>query len=111
MENDLRMLDSFYISHGWSSDGIWLSDECAAQEEQDMLKSGRRDLVGLGRQADYYSGSFAIQYSQLLYCRFAADIDPERVNIFRERARQFGTSIWRYFNEDGIDCQIIHKII
>lgn len=109
MENDLCILDSFYISHGWSSDGIWLSEEGAAQEERDMLESGRRDLVGLGRQADYYSGSFAIQYSQLLYCRFAADIDPKRVEIFRERARQFGTTIWRYFDEDGNYVQIMPK--
>ena len=65
---------------GWSADGIW-SDE--------------------GRQADYYSGSFAIQFSQLLYVRFASDIDPQRCEKFRERAVSFAMSFWRYFDDNG----------
>ncbi|KAI8305612.1 hypothetical protein K4K61_005172 [Colletotrichum sp. SAR11_59] len=45
MEEDFELLDSFYLGEGWSSDGLW-------GEER--------------KQADYYSGSFAIQFAQLL---------------------------------------------
>lgn len=44
MVSDLAKLDSFYLGEGWSSDGLWSKDK---------------------KQADYYSGSFAIQYAQL----------------------------------------------
>lgn len=40
MDADFEVLDSFYIADGWSSDGLWADDK---------------------KQADYYSGSFAIQ--------------------------------------------------
>lgn len=80
MDADHAILESFYLNEGWSADGVW-SDE--------------------GRQADYYSGSFAIQFSQLLYCRYAADIDPERCAVFQERARKFALQFWRYFDTNG----------
>lgn len=57
--------------------------------------------MGKGRQADYYSGSFAIQFSQLLYTRFAGDLDPERCEKYRAQAREFGKGFWRYFDQDG----------
>lgn len=99
---DFAVLDSFYLEDGWSGDGPWLS----TQEEEDEVaafeQSRRRDAIGKGRQVDYYSGSFAIQFSQLLYAKFAEDVDPERVSRYRQQARDFGASFWRYFDSDGI---------
>ncbi len=67
MDSDLALLDRFYIEDGWAGDGPWLTAEEAAKErEQEESAGGRRDVIGVGRQADYYSGSFAIQFSQLL---------------------------------------------
>ncbi|KAI0477998.1 hypothetical protein F4859DRAFT_44563 [Xylaria cf. heliscus] len=80
IEEDLEALDSFYQEDGWSSDGPW-------GEER--------------RQADYYSGSFAIQFAQLLYIRFASDVDPARADNYRSQARSFASSFFRYFNSDG----------
>lgn len=80
MDADFKVLDSFYLSSGWSSDGLWCADK---------------------KQADYYSGSFAIQYSQLAYIRFAGDIDPERVQRYRSEAGEFATTFWRYFDVNG----------
>jgi hypothetical protein len=82
MDNDLRVLDEFYLGDGWASDGPWSEG---------------------GRQMDYYSGSFAIQFSQLMYVRHAADIDPGRVEVYKERARAFAGDFWRYFDEKGTD--------
>jgi hypothetical protein len=79
MAMDFALLDGFDIGRGWSSDGPWGDDR---------------------KQADYYSGSFAIQFAQLLYVRFAKG-DEERVKSYRERARQFSLDYWRYFDVDG----------
>ncbi|CZR54606.1 uncharacterized protein PAC_04490 [Phialocephala subalpina] len=57
MDSDLAVLDTFHVGDGWASDGPWNEG---------------------GRQMDYYSGSYAIQFSQLMYVHFAGDIDPER---------------------------------
>jgi len=80
MDADLKVLDNFYLGDGWASDGPW--------------REGRK-------QMDYYSGSFAIQFSQLMYVKYAADIDPGRVEVYKERARLFAWEFWRYFAEDG----------
>ncbi|RDW68679.1 hypothetical protein BP5796_09336 [Coleophoma crateriformis] len=80
MDEDFKVLDSFYIMDGWSSDGLWSTYK---------------------KQADYYSGSFAIQYSQLLYVRFAHDLDPERVGRYRSEAGKFAETFWRYFDING----------
>lgn len=80
MKEDLDQMEKFYLGEGWAADGIW-SDE--------------------GRQADYYSGSFAIQFSQLLYVKIAEDLDPARCARFRERAAAFASTFWRYFDENG----------
>lgn len=80
MDADFETLDSFYLADGWSSDGLWSADK---------------------RQADYYSGSFAIQYSQLAYVRFAQDLDPERVERYRSEAGEFAGTFWRYFDVNG----------
>ncbi|KXH32017.1 hypothetical protein CNYM01_02432 [Colletotrichum nymphaeae SA-01] len=99
--SDLALLDTFYRFDGWSADGPWQTPEQAQDEFEQFEKTGRRDAIGIGRQADYYSGSFAIQFSQLLYSRFAADIDPERAEKYRQRARDFGATFWRYFDSEG----------
>lgn len=79
LDSDFALLDSFYEGQGWSSDGPW-------GEER--------------RQADYYSGSFAMQFAQLLYVRFAVG-DEERKEKYRGWAREFGADYWRYFDVDG----------
>ncbi|KAJ5610551.1 hypothetical protein N7510_007270 [Penicillium lagena] len=101
MDSDFTILDSFYLEDGWSGDGPWLSTEQEKQQDAAYEKTGRRDAIGPGRQADYYSGSFAIQFSQLLYIKFASDIDPQRVTKYQQQAREFGASIWKYFDADG----------
>ncbi|KAL4915256.1 hypothetical protein BDW62DRAFT_219457 [Aspergillus aurantiobrunneus] len=101
MESDFAVLDSFYLGGGWSGDGPWLTPEQEAEEERECVRTGRRDRIGHGRQVDYYSGSFAIQFGQLLYVRFAAELDPDRVERYKQQAREFGSGFWRYFDEDG----------
>lgn len=103
MDSDFAILDSFYLEDGWSGDGRWLSTEQEMQQDAAYEKTGRRDAIGPGRPADYYSGSFAIQFSQLLYIKFASDIDPQRVAKYQQQAREFGASIWKYFDADGTD--------
>ena len=51
---------------------------------------------------DYYSGSFAIQFSQLMYVYYAAELDPGRCVVFKQRAREFAVNFWRYFNAEGL---------
>lgn len=80
---DLQILDQFERegNSGWSSDGYWNEN---------------------GRQADYYSGSFAVQYSQLLFVAFGSDIDPKRADRYRDRAAQFAIDFMGYFSDEGI---------
>lgn len=80
MREDLDQMERFHLDQGWAADGMW-SDA--------------------GRQADYYSGSFAIQFSQLVYAKMAQDLDPERCARFRDRAKEFASSFWRYFDSNG----------
>lgn len=101
MTDDLELLDTFYRCDGWSADGPWQTTEQMEAEHATYGTTGRRDRVGVGRQADYYSGSFAIQFSQLLWVRFAADVMPERTDVYRQRARDFGGQFWRYFDSEG----------
>ena len=100
MRADLAHLDTFYIGDGWSSDGSWLTEEKQAEEEAEFRLTGSRD-TGVGRQADYYSGSFAIQFSQLLFSRYGAEFDPARAERYRQQARQYGEKFWRYFDAQG----------
>ncbi|KAJ5960410.1 uncharacterized protein N7479_007560 [Penicillium vulpinum] len=88
IEADFVVLDQFELGDGWSGDGIWRKDGIPNQEFH-------------GRQADYYSGSFAIQFSQLLYCIIADDSDPSRVSRYRQHAKDFASQFWRFFDEDG----------
>lgn len=101
MEADFAALDSFYLGQGWSSDGPWLTAEQEAAEEEESIRTRRRDKAGRGRQVDYYSGSFAIQFSQLLYSKYAAALDPDRVARYQQQAREFGREFWRYFDRNG----------
>ncbi|KAK1145247.1 hypothetical protein N8T08_004400 [Aspergillus melleus] len=80
IDADFTTLDSFGIGEGWSSDGLWGNER---------------------KQADYYSGSFAIQFAQLLYIRFVGDEDPTRCEKYRRQAQEFGGIFWRYFDNDG----------
>jgi hypothetical protein len=84
MDADLEVLDTFYTGCGWASDGPWSEDK-----DKDR------------KQMDYYSGSYAIQFSQCVYVKYAADIDPERVQVFKRRAREFAVDFWRYFHIEG----------
>lgn len=102
MDADLEILDSFYLQDGWSADGTWETAEHADKLEDEALATGRRDIRTPGRKADYYSGSFAIQFSQLLYSRFAEDIDGARCEKYRAQARDFGSRFWRYFDSQGM---------
>ncbi|CRJ81795.1 hypothetical protein BN1708_001974 [Verticillium longisporum] len=79
VDEDFAMLDSFYVGEGWSSDGLW--------------SDGRA-------QADYYSGSFAMQFAPLLYVSFVGG-DGERVTRYRRHANEFAIKYWRYFDRDG----------
>ncbi|KAK1722521.1 uncharacterized protein BDZ83DRAFT_703943 [Colletotrichum acutatum] len=79
MDADLKILDTFYMGEGWSSDGAWGKER---------------------KQADYYSGSFAIQFAQLLYVRFAVG-DEERVERYKVQAKEYASSFWRYFDTNG----------
>lgn len=81
MKSDLAVLDSFYLGQGWNSDGPW----------------------GEGNsQADYYSGSFAIQFSHLLFVHLAEDETyRERKEDYRAQARDFGAKFWRFFDQGG----------
>lgn len=81
IESDFAVLDSFYLGEGWSSDGVW-------GEERS--------------QADYYSGSFAIQFAQLLFVRFADGTEyGDRVEKYKLQAREFAGKFWRFFDSDG----------
>ena len=91
METDLELLETFYLGDGWSSDGTWSVDPARSDGKT-------------SRQADYYSGSFAIQFSQLLYSKYAADLDPRRSEAYRARAAAFASTFWSYFDAAGTSC-------
>lgn len=78
IEKDMNHLDTFYIGDGWSNDGPKV--HC---------------------QQDYYSGSFAIQFLQLLYAKLAGDIDHERAEEYRTRATLYAKAFVHYFDEEG----------
>lgn len=80
IDESLKTLDSFYLGDGWSSDGLWCDER---------------------KQADYYSGSFAIQFAQLLYVKFAPSYDQERTMRYKDQARDFAKTYWRYFGPSG----------
>lgn len=78
IEEDMDHLDTFHVGGGWSNDGPMSH-----------------------HQMDYYSGSFAIQFLQLLYSKLAGDFDPKRAERYRSRAREFAKDFVHYFDPDG----------
>ncbi|KAL2000979.1 hypothetical protein VTN02DRAFT_2380 [Thermoascus thermophilus] len=78
IEADMDHLDTFHVGGGWSNDGP---------------KSHH--------QMDYYSGSFAIQFLQLLYSKLASTFDPERAERYRNRAREYAKDFVHYFDPEG----------
>ncbi|CAI6335733.1 unnamed protein product [Periconia digitata] len=78
LKADIKHLNTFYRGDGWSNDG----------------PEGYR-------QMDYYSGSFAIQYLQLLYAKLAADSDPTQAEEYKERARMFALDFVHFFDPEG----------
>ncbi|KAI9757732.1 MAG: hypothetical protein M4579_003357 [Chaenotheca gracillima] len=78
MEADLDHLDTFYRGDGWSNDG----------------PEGYT-------QMDYYSGSYAIAFLQLLYSKLAAKTDPRRAKIYHDRAKIFALDLLHYFDPEG----------
>lgn len=78
IEADMDHLDTFHVGGGWSNDGP---------------KSHH--------QMDYYSGSFAIQFLQLLYAKLAGDFDPKRADKYRQRSKEFALDFVHYFAPDG----------
>jgi hypothetical protein len=89
MERDLLRLEEFQLApHSATGDaegsGGWSRDGPEGVE-----------------QLDYYSGSFAIHTSQLIYAKVAAESDPERAERYRERAREYVKDLIYYFDEEG----------
>jgi hypothetical protein len=78
IEQDIIHLNSFFRGEGWSNDGpegVW--------------------------QQDYYSGSFAIQFLQLLYAKLAEKDDPDKAAEFKKRAQDYALDFIHYFDEEG----------
>ncbi|KXJ89304.1 hypothetical protein Micbo1qcDRAFT_121839 [Microdochium bolleyi] len=101
LKTDLEALDNFYMGDGWSSDGQWRTTAMDDEELNNYKQTGKANTIPLGRAADYYSGSFAIQFSQLLYTHFAGDLDATRTERYREQARLFGANFVQYFDAGG----------
>lgn len=90
MERDLARLDSFQLaphpptgddlvgSAGWSRDG-----------PEGVM------------QLDYYSGSFAIQFAQMVYAKMCAESDPKRAASYRQRAQDYVRDFVYYFDDEG----------
>ncbi|KAH8922907.1 hypothetical protein BT69DRAFT_1219738 [Atractiella rhizophila] len=78
LKADLDRLDSFYLSNGFSRDGP----------------------AGV-KQIDYYSGSFAIQFEQLVYSAIRSKEDPVRCQEYRERATAYAQSFLHYVDRKG----------
>lgn len=75
IESDFMVVEEFYQKNGWYCDG----------EET---------------QFDYYI-SFAIHYYSLVYARFMAEEDPERVAVIKERATFFAQTFKHWFDAKG----------
>lgn len=78
IEADMDHLDTFHRGDGWSNDG----------------PAGYT-------QMDYYSGSYAIQYLQLLYAKLAGEFDPKRAEEYKRRAKLYALDFVHYQDPDG----------
>lgn len=95
IDNDLNTLDTFYVGEGWSSDGLWGDER---------------------KQADYYSGSFAIQFARLLFVKTVeesrnASAYKDRIERYKDEARQFAKAFWRYFDVNGKNLSCLSKLV
>jgi len=75
LQEGLNHIERFYIGDGWYSDG-------------------------LGSSVDYYN-AFAIHYYSLIYSIASHDVDPERCNLYKERAGKFALDFLYWFDENG----------
>lgn len=78
IERDMDHLDTFHRGDGWSNDG----------------PEGYT-------QMDYYSGSYAIQYLQLLYAKLAGSFDSKRAEEYKRRAKLYALDFIHYQAPDG----------
>ena len=77
-ERDLREVDAWYVADGWYTDGP----------------------RSVKPQKDYYV-PWGLQFYGVLYSVFAVGRDPERANLYRRRALEFGKNFARWFDENG----------
>jgi hypothetical protein len=89
MAKDLARLEEFQLP-GHAAEG---SSEGSA--------GWSRDGPDGVEQLDYYSGSFAIQFAQLVYAKLCAKTDPERAARYRQRAEDFCQDLIYYFDPSG----------
>jgi len=75
VEQDLQNLDSYYLGAGWYRDG-------------------------LTEQRDYYVPT-GMHFYGLLYAMLAGDTDPDRAQVFRDRAAAFARDYAAWFGSDG----------
>jgi hypothetical protein len=75
LEDELVILESFYLSEGWYSDG-------------------------LGEQRDYYV-SFAMHFYGLIYSKIMREEDPQRSLRLIERGKTFAQEFIYWFGEEG----------
>lgn len=93
MERDLLRLEEFQLPpHAPTGD---------AEGSAGWSRDGPEGVM----QLDYYSGSFAIHTSQLIYAKLADKTDPERAERYRERAREFVKDLIYYFDDEGVSIR------
>jgi len=76
LEKTLVDIENYYRGDGWYSDGLD------------------------GFPCDYYS-SFALQFYALIYATVAADTDPVRAKLYRDRARLFARDFIHWQDGEG----------
>lgn len=75
IDRSLALVETFYLGDGWYMDGKT-------------------------QQKDYYI-AFAIHFYSLIYAKEMKEVDPERSNLFIERAKLFAKDFMYWFSENG----------
>jgi hypothetical protein len=75
LNQSLVELDSYYLTDGWYADGM-------------------------NGHSDYYV-PFAFHFYGLLYAKFMEKEDPQRSELYKQRASVFATDFMHWFAEDG----------
>ncbi len=75
LEEDLEVIESYYLGDGWYKDGI-------------------------SEHRDYYI-AFAMHYYGLLYAKAMEKEDPSRCKIFKDRAKLFAKDYIYFFSNSG----------